>query len=128
VSAKRPRRSRGREPTRHPARPRRIHDESIVDAYGPEEQALGWYYYLERALHFPFPARSPLRPGELVIVTGMAPDEECEHEMFLQVRWQDRALAVPLAQLEVRAVRHVEAETREAVGDWHDWLDQGYVF
>jgi hypothetical protein len=135
MSAKRPRRARGREPTRHPARERRIHDEIIVDAYGPEEQVLGWYYYLERALHFPFPARcraarasSPLRPGELVIVTRMAPDEECEHEMFVQVRWQDRARAVPLAQLEVRAVRHVDAETREAVGDWHYWLDQGYVF
>ena len=23
----------------------RIHDEAIVDAYGPEEQAIGWYYY-----------------------------------------------------------------------------------
>jgi Calcium binding len=28
-------------------REERIHNEVIVDAYGPEEQALGWYYYLE---------------------------------------------------------------------------------
>ena len=28
-------------------REERIHNEIIVDAYGPEEQALGWYYYLE---------------------------------------------------------------------------------
>lgn len=26
-------------------RENRIYDEAIVDAYGPEEQALGWYYY-----------------------------------------------------------------------------------
>lgn len=25
----------------------RISMEVVVDAYGPEEQALGWYYYLE---------------------------------------------------------------------------------
>ena len=25
-------------------RENRIHDEAIVDAYGPEEQAIGWYY------------------------------------------------------------------------------------
>ena len=34
----------------------RISDEAIVDAYGPEEQALGWYYYLEEKMQFPFAA------------------------------------------------------------------------
>ncbi len=32
--------------------------EIVVDAYGPEEQALSWYYYLESALGFPFRARA----------------------------------------------------------------------
>ena len=52
-------------------REERITMEIIVDAYGPEEQALGWYYYLDQNLHFPFSARcvtrrsiSPLKPGE----------------------------------------------------------------
>lgn len=31
-------------------RERRIADEIVVDAYGEEEQALGWYYYLEDRL------------------------------------------------------------------------------
>ena len=31
---------------RDPIREDRIQDEVIVDAYGPEEQAMGWYYYL----------------------------------------------------------------------------------
>ena len=35
----------------------RIHDEIIVDAHGPEEQAMGWYYYLEEKLQFPFQAQ-----------------------------------------------------------------------
>ena len=39
------------------AREERITMEIIVDAYGPEEQALGWYYYLEEKLQFPFTAR-----------------------------------------------------------------------
>ena len=38
-------------------REERIQMEIIVDAYGPEEQALGWYYYLEGTLQFPFTAR-----------------------------------------------------------------------
>ena len=38
-------------------REERIHNEVIVDAYGPEEQALGWYYYLENQIQFPFAAR-----------------------------------------------------------------------
>ncbi len=29
-------------------REHRIAMEVVVDAYGPEEQALGWYYYLDR--------------------------------------------------------------------------------
>jgi Calcium binding len=38
-------------------REERIQNKAIVDAYGPEEQALGWYYYLENQIRFPFPSR-----------------------------------------------------------------------
>jgi hypothetical protein len=41
------------KPKRDPIREDRIHDEAIVDAYGPEEQARGWYYYLEHKLRIP---------------------------------------------------------------------------
>lgn len=30
-----------------PVREDRIHNEAIVDANGPEEQVMGWYYYLD---------------------------------------------------------------------------------
>jgi hypothetical protein len=40
-----------------PIREDRIQNEAIVDAYGPEEQALGWYYYLENKIRFPFQAK-----------------------------------------------------------------------
>src|SRR5262245_59150371 len=46
-----------KEPAENKEIEERITMEIIVDAYGPEEQALGWYYYLENNLHVPFRAR-----------------------------------------------------------------------
>src|SRR5947208_16654233 len=89
------------------AREERITMEITVDAYGPEEQAMGWYNYLDDTLQFPFSARcvvrratSPLEPDEEVEVVGMAPAEECDHDMFVLIRWKRRQLAVALMQLE----------------------------
>jgi len=114
------------------ARERRIEMEAVVDAYNSEERAMGWYYYLEGRLKAPFKARckskravSPLRIREDVNVLGMAPEEECESEMFVRVRWHGRSLAVPLSQLEPLAA---DSETKEAVADWHYWLGRGYEF
>ena len=113
-------------------RENRISNEAVVDAYGPEEQAIGWYYYLQDRLYFPFRARciaervtSPLRGGDKVEVTEMAPEAECEHEMFVMIRWNRRTLAVPLAQL---AGIGVDDETAQAIGDWHYWVGRGYEF
>ena len=69
------------KPKKDPIREERIRNEAVVDAYGPEEQAMGWYYYLEDKLRFPFQAKcitskvvSPLRKGETVEVRRMAPE------------------------------------------------------
>ena len=37
-------------------REERITMEIVVDAYGLEEQAMGWYYYLQDKITFPFTA------------------------------------------------------------------------
>jgi Calcium binding len=112
-------------------REERIIMEIIVDAYGPEEQAMGWYYYLDDTLHFPFSARcvarratSPLKPGDEVEVVGMAPEEECEHEMFVLIQRESHSLAVPLMQLEGI---QVDEETQQAIEDWHYWVDRGHA-
>jgi hypothetical protein len=112
-------------------REERIAMEIIVDAYGPEEQAMGWYYYLEEKLQFPFTAVcsakraiSPLRVKDEVIVIGMAPEEECEKEMFVTIRWERDSLAVPLSQL--TPISHTVTQTKQAVEDWHYWVDMGY--
>jgi hypothetical protein len=42
------------KPNKDSIREDRIHSDAIVDAYGSEEQAMGWYYYLEGKIRFPF--------------------------------------------------------------------------
>jgi len=119
------------KPKRDETREERISMEIVVDAYNEEERAMGWYCYLEEKLKCPFLSRciherptSPLRVGDDVEVVGMAPEDECEKEMFVEIRQeQKRSLAVPLSQFEV--VQGDEA-TKQAVDDWHYWVEMGY--
>jgi hypothetical protein len=113
-------------------RENRISDEVIVDTYGPNEQAMGWYYYLDEKIRFPFRAKciatktaSPLRKGVTVEVRRMASEDACATDMLVLVRWQKRSLAVPLSQL---TVIHPHESTAEAIADWHYWVAQGYCF
>ena len=114
------------------AREHRIEQEIVVDAYGPEEQALGWYAYMDDALQFPFLARcaderatSPLQIGDEVEVVGMPPEEVCEHEMFVLTPGERRTLGVPLAQL---AALHADEHTHQVIEDWQYWVERGYRF
>jgi hypothetical protein len=115
-----------------PIREDRIQNEAIVDAYGPEEQALGWYYYLENKIRFPFQAQcivakavSPLRKGETVEVQRLASEDACVSDILVLIRWQRRKMAVPLLQL---TALDADQSTAEAIGDWHYWVAQGYQF
>lgn len=114
-------------------RERRIRNEIVVDAYGPEEQAMGWYYYLEEQLAFPFTAHciarraiSPLRVGDEVEAIRMAPEGECQCEVFVMMRWEKQGLGVPLSQL--KPIPETDEGTRQAVADWHYWVEQGHCF
>lgn len=120
------------KPKTDPVREDRIHNEAVADANGPEEQAMGWYYYLEDRIQFPFLGRciaskvvSPLRKGEAVEVLRMAPQDVCSTDMLVLIRWQGRSMAVPLSQL---AGVDVNESTAEAIGDWRYWVAQGYCF
>ncbi len=106
--------------------------EIVVDACDEWERAMSWYYYLENNLRFPFSAAciakratSPLKKGDKIEVIGMPPEKECEHEMFVVVRWGKDKLAVPLSQLKAVGV---DKKTQEAIDDWHYWVEQGYQF
>lgn len=116
-----------------PEREERIDMEIVVDAYDSEERAMSWYYYLQDHLQFPFPARcvterrtSPLHVGDAVKVVEMAPEEECQHEMFVLTTWKRRKLAVPLSQL--TGADGVDEETQQALDDWRYWVERGYEF
>jgi Calcium binding len=120
-------------PMRDEDREQRISMDIVVDAYGPEEQAMGWYYYLEERLRFPFTARcvakraiSPLRLKDEVEVIGLPGSDECEREVFVTIRWEKEGLAVPLSQL--KPVRTTDELTTQAVEDWHYWDQMGYRF
>jgi hypothetical protein len=122
-----------KKPRRDETREKRIEMEIVVDAYTEEERAMRWYYYLEDKLHFPFlthcihtRATSPLRLGDEVQVVGMAPEDECDREIFVETLCEpDWTLAVALSQLEVT---QGDEETKRAVEDWHFWVEMGYEF
>lgn len=114
--------------------------EIVVDAYTAEEQALGWYYYLERTLQFPFMATYMMqrrgaaeKEAKPVKVIGMADEEECEHGIFVEVEWDGDILPILLEELTFKSVdgeqtEEMVAKTQEAIEDWHYWVNQGNTF
>jgi Calcium binding len=110
-----------------PDREERIDMEIVVDAYTPEEQAMGWYYYLADKINFPFQAKYSSRSGEIVEVVDMAEEEECETNMLVQIRYRERntedVFTVPLTNVEPL---EADAPTLEAIADWHYFLERGY--
>ena len=107
----------------------RIEDEIVVDAYGEEERFMGWNCYLNDKIQFPFEAKcihkskiSPLQVGEIVKVFGTI---EKYPTIFVEIEWSGRKFGVPLAQLEGI---DIDDESKEAIGDWHYWVNQDYQF
>jgi hypothetical protein len=114
------------------AREERIYMEAVVDAHDSEERAMGWYYYLYDKISFPFTAkciavnkRTPLELGERITVEKMGGEENCEHDMYVEISWNGKALVVPLFQIEPLSA---DEDTVEAIGDWHYWKNRGYRF
>ena len=110
----------------------RILMEIVVDAYGREERAMGWYYYVADSLEFPFQAKciakkatSPLKIGEEVTVIDMANADDCESKIFVTIKYNDDSLAVPLIQLEILDDK---PDSKIIIEDWHYWVDKGYEF
>ncbi|KAB2876043.1 MAG: calcium-binding protein [Burkholderiaceae bacterium] len=113
-------------------REHRITYEAVVDCYNEEERAMGWYYYLERSLAFPFKARcsavrsdSPLKLGASVHVLRLASEDHCMHEVFVEVEHNAGTVDVPLAQLTCLTRRR---STLRGVGDWLYWVARGYEY
>ncbi|WP_341525559.1 calcium-binding protein [Nostoc sp. UHCC 0302] len=117
-------------------REHRIKTEIIVDADDDkEERAMGWYYYLDDTLNFPFMAkwtkkgRKSAAEEKDVEVLGMAPDDECLKDMFVEVVYPNgKDEDVFSAKLsDIKAI-DADDETQEALADWEYWLARGYKF
>jgi hypothetical protein len=113
-------------------REERILMEIVVDAYDEYERYMGWCCYLGDTMSFPFTAvctvkraNSPLKTGETVQVVGIATESDLETEIYVRVEWNGDLLDVPLSQLEAP---EGDTETKQAIADWHYWVDQGYTF
>lgn len=114
-----------KHPTKDKAREHRIDYEIIIDCYDEIEQMLGWWYYLDNTLEFPFTAKcienrsiSPLKISEIVEVIAMGALEDCGSDMFVIVKLCGREFGVPIAQLEP-AKSYVKA--KQAFEDWQYW-------
>jgi hypothetical protein len=117
-------------------REHRIQTEIIVDAEDKEDRAMGWYYYLEESLDFPFRAKwakksrkSGLVEEKQVEVLGMAPDDECLKDMIVEVGYIDRMDddVFPVKLSEIVAI-DADGETEGAIADWLYWIARGYKF
>jgi hypothetical protein len=117
-------------------REERITMEIVVDAHDKEERAMGWYYYLDDTLNIPFNAKwkkktrkSATVEEKTVEVLGMAPEDECERDMLLEVVYvggkDEDVFTAKLSEIEAI---DADSETSEAIADWHYWLARGYKF
>lgn len=114
------------------AREERIDMEVVVDAYDEEERAMGWYYYLEDRIDFPFKAEWTNRnkpEGRKVIVIEMSPEDECSDDIFVEVLYREGELEdVFSARLSEIQPLNIDSATEEAIADWHYWIARGYEF
>jgi len=105
--------------------------EVVVDAYDETERAMGWYYYLEDRLDFPFPAKWLTGNGndEKVRVVGMPSEDDCMEDMLVEVAYQEDGIE-DVFTLSLREIQPLteDAATQEAITDWHYWLARGYEF
>ncbi len=113
-------------------REKRIDMEIVVDAYNEVERAMGWYYYLQDGLKFPFKARciqkrstSPLKIEDIVEVIGMGKEDDCMHDMYVNIKWNKDVLSARLSQLE--GIK-LSKKNKQITEDWQYWIKRGYQF
>jgi hypothetical protein len=113
-------------------REERIYMEVVVDCYDEQERAMGWYYYLQDRINFPFKAKwvSRQKPeGRGVTVLEMSPEDDCSHDLFVEVLYREGELEdVFSAKLSDIQPRNIDVTTEEAIEDWNYWVKRGYEF
>jgi Calcium binding len=118
-------------------RENRIKTEILADTEDKEDRAMGWYYYLDDCLNFPFNAKCMKKgrgksasPQEKEVeVVGMAPDEDCLRDMFVEVV-ETGGSDEDVFSARITEITPIDAdsETQEAIDDWLYWVKRGYKF
>ena len=111
----------------------RIDYEIIVDAYNDDEVAMGWYYYLNDNLNFPFLAKwkkKNRKTGKLeeieIKVLGMESEDDCLEDMYVEVSFvgEDDDILDTVSLSDIEAIEPDE-KTKQALEDWHYWIGRG---
>lgn len=102
--------------------------EIIVDCYDEIEQSMGWYYYLEENIEFPFKATAQLRKTDgttelrEVNVLGLASDEEgfVSKDFLLEIEVGEYICTTAFS-----GISRVKASprTKEALAVWKFWVN-----
>jgi hypothetical protein len=117
-----------------PIRENRIVYEIVVDAYDEAERAMGWYCHLQNKISFPFLGiwKKTNKTGTIIAkeieVLGMASEEDCESNMYVEVAYigdKDDTFTAKLSDIEAI---NPDADTEEAIADWKYWVDMDYGF
>lgn len=113
----------------------RINTEILADAEDKEDRAMGWYYYLDDTLNFPFVAKwkkksrkSSTIDEKEVEVLGMSPEDDCLRDMYVDVADIGKEDEINAAKLSEIEPIDADEETKEALADWQYWLARGYKF
>lgn len=111
-----------------PQREERIDYEIVVDAYDEEERRMGWYYYLQDNLNFPFSAKwlkGKNPEGRDVTVIDLSSIDDYSHDMFVEVEYEEDQYSARLKDIQPLDVNEA---TQTAIEDWKYWLERGYEF
>lgn len=115
------------------SRRNRIEYEVIVDCYDEYEMAMGWFYYLNDNLKFPFKASivgdikiDSLQEGDSIIVTEFINSSKDDVSMynFLPTVWIEKGehiYDIPLVN--VKSV-DCDDDTFNTIEDWRYWCEK----
>jgi len=105
----------------------KIDYEIIVDSHDEYEMSMGWYYFMEESITFPFKATAQLkkRDGSIekkeVIIVGLSSDEESfmSNDFELEMETEQHINKISFSKLSnIKA----SAETLEAFTIWNYWI------
>lgn len=108
----------------------RIDYEILVDCYDDDEFSMGWFYFFEEALEFPFKATAQLKKRDgtlemkLVKIVGMGSDEVgfLNNDFNLNMEQGQYVVQIPYSRL--RDIKASE-ETLEAFQIWEYYHRHG---